>query len=317
MRRVLMFPGQSSAYPAMIARARELGEAAEDVACRVAAVLGEDASRYLEPRGARLDTNRDVQIAVFVATQMHLAALEAAGVDADVSVGLSLGEYSHLVHIGALSFDDCLHLICERGTAYDASPLGFMIAVLAVTHDVIDEVLVEARAHGVAVISNYNAPTQHVIAGEPSAVTWAAKRLEDEHAAHTVVIERRVAMHTPLLAKARAAFRPHLERTAWGPVTRPYVPNVLGTRLASPTAADFVEHLSAHVTDPVRWQDTLEGIAASAPDAVFVEVGPGGVLGNMLGKRWLPLRRTRTDAPDDEQPGTHFTRMLEALGAAR
>lgn len=130
-----------------------------------------------------------------------------------------------------------------------------------------------------------------VIAGEPAAVTWAAARLEEEFCAHTVVIEHRVPMHTPLLTGVAEQFRPALDRAAWienrspAHAVRRYWPNVSATPLPRPTRADFIGQLAAHVTSPVLWRASVESVAADNPAATFVEVGPGGVLSNMLSRR--------------------------------
>ena len=63
---------------------------------------------------------------VFLATQMYLAALQAEGLQPIASLGLSLGEYSHLVDIGALDLEDALDLVNERGRCYDEAPAGVM-----------------------------------------------------------------------------------------------------------------------------------------------------------------------------------------------
>jgi hypothetical protein len=52
------------------------------------------------------------------------------------------------------------------------------------------------------------------------------------------------------------------------------------------------------------------------PDAHLVEVGPGGVLHNMLARAWRDTPRARTDAPQGEDPRDWFARTVEALRAA-
>ena len=87
---VLLFPGQSSVGPDVVSRARSTHHAAEGVAERARSVLGDQrASRYLDERGLTPQCNRDVQIMVFLATQMYLAALAAEGLDAGDSLGLT------------------------------------------------------------------------------------------------------------------------------------------------------------------------------------------------------------------------------------
>ena len=86
-------------------------------------MLGGEAAAWLGTASARLETNRDVQIVVFLASQMYLAGLCAEGVDAVASMGLSLGEFSHLVHIGAL--DLAAEILILRQGIFDAIMNGF------------------------------------------------------------------------------------------------------------------------------------------------------------------------------------------------
>ncbi len=314
--RVFLFPGQSSATPDVVTRALRAHPAAGAVARQARLVLGAArAAMYLDPRGACLGSNRDIQITVFLASQMYLAALDAEGIRAGASLGLSLGEYSHLVHIGALDFDAALRLVDERGRCYDAAPPGIMATVLAVDHATVADVVARAGVHGPVVISNVNAPTQHVIAGAEPAVMWAATTLEDEHAAHIAIIERRVPMHSPMMAPVALAFADALAAAPWRAPALDYLPNVTALPVANAAAADFVSHLARHVAEPVLWQRSLDAVAASHPAATFIEVGPGGVLHNMMGRAWRGLRRARVDAPDGLDPRDHFAATLEALDA--
>jgi len=313
---VFLFPGQSSVRPDAIGRARQAHPAAEALVGRAAAVLGAaDARAYLHAPEARLESNRDVQIAVFLASQMYLQALAAEGLEADASLGLSLGEYSHLVHIGALTFEDTLALVSARGRCYDQAPEGVMVTVLGADRATVSAVVDEAVAHGCAVISNYNAPTQHVVAGEADAVAWVATRLEDEYGAHTTVIERRVPMHSPLMSGVGATFATSLASAAWQRPALAYLPNVSATPVPAATPADFVEHLTAHVSAPVLWDRSVDSAAAAHGTATFVEVGPGAVLHNMLGRAWKGLRRARLDAEDGLDPRQHFAHTVEGFRA--
>lgn len=311
-----LFPGQSSVSVDALTRARRAHPVAGEIAARAAGVLGpDDTAAYLGGEAARLATNRDVQIVVFLASQMYLHALAAEGVTAAASLGLSLGEYSHLVHIGALAFEDALALVSARGRCYDEAPPGIMVTVLGADREAVTAVVAEAAGRGCAVVSNFNTPTQHVIAGEAEAVAWAAATLEEDHGAYTTVIEERVPMHSPLMAPVAEAFAAHLRAAPWQRPCARYLPNVSATPLAEATPSDFVAALTAHVSAPVLWDRSLDETAAAHPGAMFVEVGPGGVLHNMLGRSWKPLRRARLDAPDALDPATHFMATVEALHA--
>jgi [acyl-carrier-protein] S-malonyltransferase len=313
---VFLFPGQSSVDPSLLVRARRSHPAAQRVVESAHRVLGlRRASEYFDPHGAPRRSNRDVQVAVFLATQMYLAGLTAEGVQASASAGLSLGEYSHLVDIGALTLDDALALVDERGRCYDEAPDGTMLTVLAVDHDTVADIVAQAQARGAVVISNYNAPTQHVLAGDRETVAWAAQTLEDEHAAHTTLIEDRVPMHSPLMTAVARAFEPAVRRAPWRTPTRAYWPNVTGAPMADATADDLVTSLLRHVSEPVRWRAAVDTLAAAYPGATFLEVGPGRVLHNMLSRGWKGTASARVDALDDADPHAHFLSTIEAVRA--
>jgi acyl transferase domain-containing protein len=146
-------------------------------------------------------------------------------------------------------------------------------------------------------------------------VAWAASTLEDEHGAHTATIEERVPMHSPLMAEVARAFAPALTRAPWRTPARPYWPNVAGAPMAAAGAPDFVSNLTRHVSEPVRWQTSIDAVVAAHPDVSFVEVGPGRVLHNMVSRAWRGVRCSRVDGVGEVEPADHFQATLEVLRA--
>lgn len=306
---VLLFPGQSSRRTGMLANALRLApEATGPVLEQASDVLGRDLLAWdALPAEEAFATNRDVQVGVFVANHLHLTAWRAQGGSAERSAGMSLGEYNHLVHIGAIDFLHALALVDARGRAYDAGPSGCMAAVFPATFEELDDLLL--GVDGRVAISNRNSPTQQVIAGDPDAVHTALERADDILFATGTVIERRIPMHTAWFAPVAEDLRPALEKAPWTPPRHPYLPNVLGRPVFQPTPQDIVAHLIRHVSEAVRWQDTIECLHRQDPDAVFVEVGPATVLHDLMRRSWLPVRRAHTADPDG------FVKALAATDA--
>lgn len=308
---IFMFPGQSSRYPEMLSRLREV--APDELAATLgeaSSALGRDLERHYRPDNAGMFVaNRDVQVGVFLANHVHLLALERRGVRAPLSLGLSLGEYNHLVHAGALGFVEALRLVDARGALYDGGPRGEMASVFPLPLPELEEVVTRAREHGVVEISGYNSPSQHVVAGEPAALAVVADIARDELACECVTIERHLPMHSSLFAPVAAALAPLLGEARWRAPRLPYLPNVLGAIEPRPTPARIAELLVAHVHSPVLWRASIEAALRRHPDAAFVEVGPRAVLHNLLTKRWVSARRLRTDV---DEPG-HYDRLAEEL----
>jgi len=315
---VFMFPGQSSRYPGMLDRLVELHRPNADLLSWAGDILGRDlaAHYHVDAGEAAFTRNVDVQVGVFLANHMFLETLDAAGITAELSLGLSLGEWNHLVHIGALGFDDALRAVEFRGRCYDEGPRGWMAAIQPISDDDLGDIVARASKLGVLEIVNLNSPRQQVVAGERAAVEAAVNLAEDEFYAQPRIIDRSVPMHSSLFRAVGEQFRTYLEELAFRPVERPYLPNRRAELIAAPTAAELVELLSTHVHEPVLWRQSLDHVVATHPEAIFVEVGPMSVLHNLMHRKWLRNRKFKTDIKTDcrDELAHHFAAVVEQLG---
>lgn len=270
--------------------------------------LGQDVAGLFDPfRDNPFTTNREVQIGVFLANEIHRRRLARCGIEPVASLGLSLGEYNHLVEIGAISFEDALVLVAARGRVYDDGPSGMMVSLYPTSREAVEQIVAEASSFGRVSISNDNAPKQLVIAGDRTAVERAAAIFEEREFAEAVVIEDRIPMHSPVFEPAAAAFRPYLEAAPWRSPSKPYLPNTTAEKIDNPTPEQIIAALTDHVFHPVLWRQSIERVLGTNPDATFVEVGPRRVLCNLLGRKWVRNPRFATDETEPEV-------ILAALG---
>lgn len=303
MTRIFMFPGQSSRDPGMFDRLIALRPENRLRMQQASDLLGRDLFRqYHHDNAHAFAENRDVQIGVFLANQLFRETLEANGVTADYSLGLSLGEYNHLVHIGALDFESALKLVDARGAAYDEGAHicgGAMASCFPIDLDDLMDVVTRSRSHGSLDIGNLNSPQQHVISGETAAVEAAIDILEEEFSIDPVLIEQRVPMHSSRFRPVADLLRPALMAAPFRTPTRTYLPNVLGELLPDATPAQMIELLLRHVYEAVRWRASIDLLAEKFPGASFIEVGPRAVLYNLLSPRWRRVDRFKCDSADD------------------
>ena len=298
---VFMFPGQSSRYPGMLDKLCGMLQANARLREQASDLLHWDLkAQYRADNPDAFGRNVDVQVGVFLANQMFLNLMNAHGVQADLSMGLSLGEWNHLVHAGALDLPEAIRAVRARGEAYDVGPRGWMASIQPIDLEDLQEVVEDLnREVGQLEIVNLNSPRQHVIAGDAKAVEAAVRVLEDEHYAQPVIIERQVPMHATSFAPVGDRFRETLEGLSFRPPRLPYVPNRLARVMTDPTREDFIDLLSTHVCSPVLWRDSIDEVVARHPDAVFVEVGPMAVLHNLLHRKWVRNRKFKTDSRED------------------
>jgi [acyl-carrier-protein] S-malonyltransferase len=277
-----VFPGQGSQFVGM---GRELYDESEG-----ARALFEQANDILGFRitdlmfeGTLEDLKRtDVtQPAIFIHSVIAAKELGSAFVP-DMVAGHSLGEFSALVAVGVLSFEDGLKLVYQRALAMqracETEP-GTMAAVLALADDVVERICAETE--GVVVAANYNCPGQLVISGSLSAVEAACEGMKAAGARRALILPVGGAFHSPLMEPARETLAAAIENTPFNAPKCAVYQNVSAQAQTNPE--EIKKQLIAQLTAPVRWtQSVLNMRQDGATD--FTEVGPGKVLQGLIAK---------------------------------
>jgi [acyl-carrier-protein] S-malonyltransferase len=170
--------------------------------------------------------------------------------------------------------------------AGDARP-GAMAAVLGLDGQAVVEACRSASAagEGVAVAANFNSPEQTVVSGDPDAVARAGDACKAAGAKRVVALKVSGAFHSPLMAPAEDGLARELEAVRFADPVFPVVANATAQPVV--TGGDASNRLVDQLTAPVRWVECVQRLAALAPGARFVEIGPGAVLGGLL-KRIVP-----------------------------
>ena len=165
------FPGQGALEAGMGRELAEAVPAAMDVYRVGSEASGLDLQKlcFDSPLEDLVDT--EVQQPALVATCLAiLAAIRSEGIQPDVVVGHSVGEFSALAAVGALDTGEAIGLVRERGLAMaDAAAKnpGSMAAILGLADEQVEALC--RRILGVWP-ANYNCPGQIVVSGENDAV---------------------------------------------------------------------------------------------------------------------------------------------------
>jgi len=245
-----------------------------------------------------LNDTWNTQPAIFVASVAALRALEERGMQNPVYVaGHSMGEFSALVAAGALSFEDGLKLVRERGRlmkqADERSP-GGMAALLGLQREQVDALCATVREQsGEHVgVANDNCPGQIVISGATSALEQAMELAKEQGAKRAKRLAVSIAAHSPLMAEAAAEFRRVLDAT---PFREPAIPLVANATASPLTALDEIrDALNRQLTSPVRWTESVQWMIAQGVTR-FVEVGPREVLTGLMKRIDRKVERMSTE----------------------
>lgn len=191
------------------------------------------------------------------------------GVQPDVMIGHSIGEYVAACLAGVFSLEDALKLVALRGEQMQQQPAGSMLSVS------LSEVELQPWLGSEITLSVHNTPQLCVVSGTEAAI---AKLKQDLTAANIncQLLHTSHAFHSPLMADVQAPLMDALRSIQLAPPTIPFVSNVTGTWITVEQATDpryWIEHLMR----PVRFTEGLTTLLQN-PHSVLLEVGPGQTL---------------------------------------
>ena len=299
------FPGQGSQQPGM--GRPWIDHPSWELVADASAAAGRDVAHLLlDAEADELKATRNAQLATFVLSLVVLDAVERVGIEPSALAGHSLGEYSALVAAGAVSFDEGVRLVTERGEAMQVAAdarTGTMAAVLGLDDEQAD---IACRRSGAEVwVANCNGPGQVVIAGDPDAIAAAAAVARELGAKRVLPLQVSGAFHTPFMAPARERLGKAIKGCDWRDAQTPVVANV--DALSHTVAAEWPALLEAQLCSPVRWRQTVHRLVDDGV-TMLAELGPGTVLTG-LAKRIAPDARTVAVATPDD-----LDALIEAVG---
>ncbi len=273
------FPGQGSFEAGMGRDIAEAVPAAKAVFERGSDAAGIDLERLCFHGSPKELLDTAVQQPALVATSLAvLAAVRDRGLEPDYVIGHSVGEFAALAAARAMTDEEAIALVRERGIAMAeaaAQHPGSMAAILGLEDEVVE--MICRKILGVWP-ANYNCPGQIVVSGENPAVDECCERAQEEGARRAVKLKVSGAFHSPLVARAADRLRPAIERVKFQEPAAPFMSTVTA-RLES--AQRMGPLLVDQLTAPVRFTQAASELMRQGV-RTFVEVGPGNVLSGLV-----------------------------------
>lgn len=229
----------------------------------------------------KLDQTAYTQAALVTTCLAMARTLEEKGVRADVTAGLSLGEYCAIAVAGGMSDLDAVWAVRKRGVLMEeAVPtgVGAMAAVLGLSAEQIEKVTEEIKG---VTVANYNCPGQVVITGETDSVDAAKEKLLECGAKRVLPLNVSGPFHSPMLKEAGEKLSEVLDQIHFHELQLPYVTNVTAEPITD--ICKTKELLKEQVAASVRWQQSMERMIEDGVDT-FIEIGPGKTLVGFLKK---------------------------------
>lgn len=276
-----VFSGQGAQKTGMGKDFYENSEISKSIFDTASEKIGLDLRKLCFEENKLLDKTEYTQVALVTTCLAIAREVESRGLYADVTAGLSLGEYTAIAVSGGMSDMDAISVVRERGKfMQEAVPEGegAMSAILGMTGKQVESVIGEMEN---VFVANYNCPNQIVITGKMEMVQEANEKLLSAGAKKAILLNVSGPFHSPFLVEVGEKLGKLLENLSFSELQIPYVTNVTGKYITD--IKETKELLAKQVASSVRWQESVENMITDGVDT-FVEIGVGKTLSGFIRK---------------------------------
>ena len=274
-----VFSGQGAQYGGMGKSLYEASAAAKAVFETAEQIRPGTMQQCFEGALEEISITKNTQPCLFCVDLAAAEALREAGIEPDMVAGFSLGEVAAVTFAGIFTQAEGFSLVTKRGEAMQAAAEkvdSAMAAVLKLANEKVEEL---CRMHPGVFPVNYNCPGQLVVAGLKSSL---GDFLSDVAAngGRAVPLNVSGGFHSPFMESASIRLAQVLSGMD---VKAPQMP-VYANYTAEPYGENDAKLLlEKQVSNPVRWQQTVERMIEAGVDT-FVEVGAGKTLCGLIKK---------------------------------
>jgi [acyl-carrier-protein] S-malonyltransferase len=252
--------------------------------------LGYDLSRVcFEGPESELTKTEHAQPGIFLVGWVAFALLRerVPTLKFEATAGLSLGEFTALTAAGAMSFEDAIRVVRQRGRFMQEAceeTKGGMAAVIGLDEAKTREACVESGVE----LANLNCPGQIVISGAADKLAAACELAKAKGAKRALPLPVAGAYHSALMSGAQ----PKLDTALKGITLQAPQVAVISNVNAQPHGGpgEIQRLLVQQVTSSVRWEDSMRYLLAQGFTR-FIELGPGKALSGFM-KRINPDAQT-------------------------
>lgn len=228
-----------------------------------------------------LNKTKNTQLAVLTESLAIVKVLKENNIKADMSAGLSLGEYTALIEDEVISFEDGVRLVKKRGEIMqEFTPKGQwkMAAILGLDDEKVIEACKKVK-NGFVSAANFNTIGQVVISGDEKAVEQASIFAKEFGSKKVSVLKTEGPFHTEKLQECSNMLRKELEKIKINHKNSHVVKNVNGEIYDNDD--NLVDILSNHIISPVKFSNCLTTMYENGIDT-FIEIGPSRTLSGFV-----------------------------------
>ncbi len=278
-----LFPGQGTQSVGMGLDLYQQFSEAKNIYHKVSEITGIDIKQisFNGPEEV-LNKTQNTQLAVLTESLAILEILKKNNINAQMSAGLSLGEYTALIEDNILDFETGVKLVQKRGEIMQNKvPEGNwkMLAIMGLDENKISEICEQVSKKYFVAMANYNTMGQIVVAGEENGITSVSELAKENGARKVTILNTAGPFHTIKLKECAKALKETLDNINVNNKNSKVIKNLDGTLYN--VNDDIKEVLAKHIMNPVRFTSCLNTMYDNGIDT-FIEIGPGKTLSGFV-----------------------------------
>lgn len=297
-RLVMLFPGQHSQYSGMFKDLYDKNPFFQNALDRCFQIIDQNTGWISKDLflSHSLDKTEIAQPLLFAAEWALGMTLKEYGIDGDLYMGHSLGEYSAACLAGAFSIEDGLKLMIHRGAVMGKAPKGQMIVIFT------DQIHLEPIIPDTLDISAVNCKNQCVVSGKSEHIEEFIHLIQS-HDLPYKVLSTESAFHSRILNSIVPQFRGYLNEMTFRPLQKSLISNIDGSIIHSGNSLSS-QYWIDHLLKTVHFHKGLQTLPQK-DESIFIEMGPGRTLSQFI-------RSSLPDIPSERivqtQPGVESTK---------
>ena len=277
-----MFSGQGSQYLGMGKEFYQKYDYVREIFDSAVKITGYPIAEICFEDEVKLFQTKYTQVCMFTLYHAILTVLKNNNVEANYSMGLSLGEYGAYLHNNVFDFETGLLIVKQRALLMEEAvqkTSGKMSAIIGLDASKLARIIEEVP--GYVTIANYNTYDQLVVSGEENSINSLNQLALEKGAKRAILLSTAGAFHSKKMLDAEKDFEGFLDKIYLNEPSKTLLVNLTGD-FYNPEF-QIKDIFTKQLSNSVKFYQMVEKLINVGVDT-FIEIGPKKTLCSFVKK---------------------------------